>query len=160
VLAELEPRPGDSALDLYAGVGLFAGALAPRLGPGGRITAIESDAAAADDARFNLADEPTVRVETGRVDVVLTELGIRRADLVVLDPPRSGAGAAVVELVCRLDTRRIAYVSCDPASLARDVATFVDNGWRMTTLRAFDLFPMTSHVECLAVLDPPPAVAS
>jgi tRNA/tmRNA/rRNA uracil-C5-methylase (TrmA/RlmC/RlmD family) len=152
VLTGLEPRVGESALDLYCGVGLFAAALAGPLGPGGRVTAVESDRAAVQDARHNLADLPSVRVESGRVDHVLRRARLRRADLVVLDPPRSGAGRAVVDLVARMSPRRIAYVACDPAALARDLAWFAERGYDLLSLRAFDMFPMTHHVECVAVL--------
>jgi len=152
VLAGLEPRPGESALDLYCGVGLFAAALAERLGPGGRVTAVEADARGVSDARHNLATLPTVTVERGRVDHVLRRLRLRRADLVVLDPPRSGAGKAVVDLLSRVKARRIAYVACDPAALARDLRWFGERGYELLDLRAFDLFPMTAHVECVAVL--------
>ncbi len=155
VLAGLDPQPGESALDLYCGVGLFAATLAQRLGPGGRVTAVESDASAVADARHNLADLPTVRVERGRVDHVLRRLRLRRADLVVLDPPRSGAGKAVVDLLSRVKARRIAYVACDPAALARDLRWFRERGgYELVDLRAFDLFPMTAHVECVAILGP------
>lgn len=154
VLAALEPRPGESALDLYAGAGLFSGVLAERLGPGGRVTAIEVDRQAAADAGHNLADLSTVQVHHGDVLAVLRRLRLVRADLVVLDPPRTGAGRAVVDALARIRTRRIAYVSCDPATLARDIGYFAGHGWRLTGLRAFDLFPMTQHVESLAVLEP------
>jgi tRNA/tmRNA/rRNA uracil-C5-methylase (TrmA/RlmC/RlmD family) len=152
VLTALEPRPGESALDLYCGAGLFAAALAERLGPGGRVTAVESDPTAAADARHNLADLPSVRVERGRVDHVLRRLRLKRADLVVLDPPRSGAGRTVVDLVSRALPRAIAYVACDPAALARDLRWFGERGYRLSSLRALDLFPMTAHVECVAGL--------
>jgi tRNA/tmRNA/rRNA uracil-C5-methylase (TrmA/RlmC/RlmD family) len=155
VLDGLDPQPGESALDLYAGVGLFARSLADRLGPGGRVTCVELDGRAAADARHNLGDLATVRVERGRVDHVLRRLRLRRADLVVLDPPRSGAGKSVVDLLSRVRARRIAYVACDPAALARDLRWFADRGgYDLAGLRAFDLFPMTSHVECVAVLEP------
>ncbi len=155
VLAGLDPRPGESALDLYCGVGLFAATLAQQLGPGGRVTAVESDARAVADARHNLTDLPTVRIERGRVDHVLRRLRLRRADLVVLDPPRSGAGKAVVDLLSRVKARRIAYVACDPAALARDLRWFRERGgYELVDLRAFDLFPMTAHVECVAILGP------
>jgi len=155
VLAGLEPQPGESALDLYCGVGLFAAALARGLGPGGRVTAVESDAGAVADARHNLTDLPTVRIERGRVDHVLRRLRLRRADLVVLDPPRSGAGKAVVDLLSRVKARRIAYVACDPAALARDLRWFRERGgYELVDLRAFDLFPMTAHVQCVAILGP------
>ena len=154
LLDGLEPRAGESALDLYCGVGLFGAALAERVGPGGRVTCVEADRGAVADARHNLADLPGVRVERGRVDHVLRRLRLRRADLVVLDPPRSGAGRAVVDLVSRVRARRIGYVACDPAALARDLRWFGERGYDVRGLRAFDLFPMTHHVECVAVLEP------
>lgn len=157
VLAALEPAPGESALDLYAGAGLFTGVLADRLGPGGRVTSVESDRVAVSDARTNLADTPTVRLHRGDVAAVLRRLRLRRADLVVLDPPRRGAGREVVDLLTRIRARRLAYVACDPAALGRDVGYFKDHGWRLAGLRAFDLFPMTHHVECVATLVPPAA---
>lgn len=156
VLDLLQPRAGDFALDLYAGVGLFAAALAEPLGAGGRVVAIESFAGATADAAYNLRDLATVHVETGKVERVLVALGLKRCDLVVLDPPRKGAGADVVRRLAALRPRAIAYVACDPASLARDVAAFAGEGYALTRLRAFDLFPMTQHVECVALLEPAP----
>jgi tRNA/tmRNA/rRNA uracil-C5-methylase (TrmA/RlmC/RlmD family) len=153
VLDALQPEPGDTAADLYGGAGLFADALAERVGPGGRVTLVESDGVAVADARHNLRDRDVVRIERGRVDHVLRRRGLlRRADLVVLDPPRSGAGRAVVDLVARLQPRRIAYVACDPAALARDLKFFAQRDHVLTDLRAFDLFPMTHHIECVATL--------
>ena len=155
VMQGLQPRPGDSALDLYGGVGLFAARLAEAVGPTGRVTLVESDRVAVADARHNLAGLAAVRVERGRVDHVLRRLRTGRADLVVLDPPRSGAGRAVVDLVARqVRPRRVAYVACDPAALARDLTWFAERGYRLTGLRAFDIFPMTHHVECVALLEP------
>ncbi len=154
VLEGLQPRSGESVLDLYCGAGLFAGVLGERVGPGGRVIAVDSDRVAASDARHNLRDLAQVRVEQGRAGEALDRLGLVRSDLVVLDPPRAGAGRALVDRLCSLRTRRIAYVACDPAALARDVGYFGERGWRLDGLRAFDLFPMTHHVECLAVLAP------
>jgi tRNA/tmRNA/rRNA uracil-C5-methylase (TrmA/RlmC/RlmD family) len=153
VLEALQPEAGDTAADLYGGAGLFADALAERVGPGGRVSLVESDRVAVADARHNLRDRDVVRIERGRVDHVLRRRGfLRRADLVVLDPPRSGAGRAVVDLVTRLEPRRIAYVACDPAALARDLRFFAERGYALVSLRAFDLFPMTHHIECVAML--------
>ena len=154
VRSALEPRAGEHLLDLYAGVGLFAGALAKDLGPEGRIDAVESDESALRDARRNLHDRATVRLSHGRVDGWLRTSSPQSCDLVVLDPPRSGGGKGVVELLARRRPRAIAYVACDPAALARDVGTFMGLGYELTGLRAFDLFPMTHHVECVAVLRP------
>ncbi|GII62650.1 putative RNA methyltransferase [Sphaerisporangium krabiense] len=145
-------RPGDWALDLYCGVGLFAAGLAEATGPEGAVLGIESDARAVQDARHNLRDLHQARVERGRVEDTLDRLGVERADVVVVDPPRTGLGRDVVTRVAALDAARIVYVSCDPATLARDLAWFADHGYPLVDLRAFDAFPMTHHVEAVALL--------
>ena len=149
VLGFLAPQPGESVLDLYAGVGLFARFLAPVVAPG-PVTAVEGDASAARDAAQNLADLATV--VTGDVERHLRDSPADPVDLVVLDPPRVGAKRRVVEAIAARRPRAVAYVACDPAALARDVATFGEHGYRLTGLRALDLFPMTHHVECVAHL--------
>ncbi|CAM5608807.1 putative RNA methyltransferase [Streptomyces avidinii] len=153
VMQGLMPRKGEMALDLYCGVGIFAGALAERLGETGAVLGIESTKRAVEDARHNLADFPRVRIEQGKVEQILPKTGITECDLVVLDPPRAGAGKQTVRQVAGLTPRRIAYVACDPAALARDLAYFQEAGYKVRTLRAFDLFPMTHHVECVAILE-------
>ncbi|WP_377268998.1 class I SAM-dependent RNA methyltransferase [Peterkaempfera sp. SMS 1(5)a] len=154
VLDGLAPRPGENALDLYCGVGLFAGALADRLGENGAVLGIESSKQAVLDARHNLADMENVRIECDKVEKLLPRTGITSTDLIVLDPPRSGAGSETVRHLAGLGARRIAYVACDPAALSRDLGFFRDSGYRPVTLRAFDLFPMTHHFECVAILEP------
>lgn len=154
VMQGLMPRKGEMALDLYCGVGIFAGALAERLGETGAVLGIETTKRAVEDARHNLADFPRVRIEQGKVEQILPKTGITECDLVVLDPPRAGAGKQTVRHIAGLSARRIAYVACDPAALARDLAYFKDNGYKVRTLRVFDLFPMTHHVECVAILEP------
>ncbi|MCL8013042.1 class I SAM-dependent RNA methyltransferase [Streptomyces sp. AS02] len=154
VMQGLLPRKGEMALDLYCGVGLFAGALADRLGDKGAVLGIESGKRAVEDARHNLADFDRVRIEQGKVDAVLPRTGITEVDLIVLDPPRAGAGRGTVAQLASLGARRIAYVACDPAALARDLGYFREGGYRVRMLRAFDLFPMTHHVECVAILEP------
>ncbi|MCQ6555433.1 class I SAM-dependent RNA methyltransferase [Streptomyces sp. C10-9-1] len=154
VMQGLLPRKGDMALDLYCGVGLFAGALADRVGDKGAVLGIESGKRAVEDARHNLQDFDRVRIEQGKVESVLPRTGITDVDIVVLDPPRAGAGKQTVRHLASLGARRIAYVACDPAALARDLAYFHESGYRPRTLRAFDLFPMTHHVECVAILEP------
>ncbi|MBA8794859.1 tRNA/tmRNA/rRNA uracil-C5-methylase (TrmA/RlmC/RlmD family) [Friedmanniella endophytica] len=159
VVTALDPQPGESALDLYCGVGLFAaGLLAAGCDP---VAGVEASRAAVDDARANLAaaagadQAPAVRLVAGRVDRALGRRGgplDRRWDLVVLDPPRSGAGRAVVEQVVARRPRAVGYVACDPAALGRDLATFARLGYRLAGLRAFDLFPMTQHLEAVATL--------
>ncbi|PSK84190.1 23S rRNA m(5)U-1939 methyltransferase [Murinocardiopsis flavida] len=152
VMAALEPKPGETALDLYCGAGLFAGALGEAVGAEGRVLGVEGQAEAVRDAQHNLRDLEHARIEKGDVASQLREWSSLRADIAVLDPPRAGAGKAVVQALVALRPRRIAYVSCDPATLARDLATFAARGYRLDTIRAFDAFPMTHHIECLAVL--------
>ncbi len=154
VVEALQPRPGESALDLYCGVGLFAAALAPQLATG-RLVAVESDGAAARDAVYNLRNvTASVSVLTVSVEQALARLPGGQFDLVVLDPPRAGAGARVVAQIADRSPRAVAYVACDPAALARDVQTFASHGYRLASIRGFDLFPMTHHVECVALLLP------
>ncbi len=156
VLDYLRPRPGETALDLFAGVGLFARYLADAVGPTGHVLAVEADRSACRHARSNLAGLPGVGVECGPVDRVLAgplPPAYSSVDLVVLDPPREGARAPVVEQVVARSPRAVAYVACDPAALARDVATFEKLGYRLRSVRGLDMFPMTHHVECVALLE-------
>ncbi|WP_316667454.1 TRAM domain-containing protein [uncultured Propionibacterium sp.] len=143
----LEMRAGERALDLYCGAGLFAGVLARA---GARVTGIEADGPA---IRLARANAPHARFIASRVERSLAAWPAG-ADAVVLDPPRSGAGERVVEAVAGLGARRIAYVACDPAALGRDVGLFTARGYGLTGVRALDIFPMTHHVETVAVLEP------
>lgn len=154
VLDGLDPQPGERALDLYAGVGLFAALVGERVGPTGSVLAVESNPHACSDAARNTADQPQVTIRTAAVDAaVLARAGA--VDLVVLDPPRSGAGLEVTRALAGMRPRRLVYVACDPASFARDLRVLLDVGWELTSLRGLDLFPMTEHVELVAVLVPP-----
>ncbi len=150
----LQPQPGEVALDLYCGAGLFTGLLAGAVGPAGAVIGAEADPAAVRDARRNLRATPWARVHRGDVAAVLDRADWARASLAVLDPPRAGAARPVLGRLLAPGTalRRVGYVSCDPATLARDIAEFRAAGWELGPLRAFDAFPMTHHVECLAVL--------
>ena len=149
---------GDTVLDLYAGAGLFGGALAPGVGTRGSVVCVEADPGACAAADANLADLPQAEVWQGEVDAegltdLLDQLG-SAPDVVVLDPPRAGAGAAVSRLLAGTGARAVVYVACDPAALGRDVAAFRAAGYRLAALRGFDAFPMTAHVECVALLTP------
>lgn len=144
--------PGDAAWDLYCGVGLFAAVLADAVGESGEVLAVESFPAAAEAAAENLSDLAQVRIFAGRVEAVLSAGIGRPPATVVLDPPRTGAGRKVVEAIASRAPARVVYVACDPAALARDIATFADEGYTLTALRAFDAFPMTHHMECIALL--------
>jgi 23S rRNA (uracil1939-C5)-methyltransferase len=152
LVAELLP-PGERLLDLYAGVGLFALPLAGRFA---EVLAAETDESAVEDARANLRDNGIGNVRFERRDVgdALESWPAASGESVVLDPPRAGAGRAVVEAVARRRPRAIVYVSCDPATLARDLALFGGLGYRPSLLRALDLFPDTFHVETVARLVP------
>ena len=166
VLELLRPQPGESALDLYGGVGLFARYLADALGPDGAVLSVEGDATASAHAVDNLRGAPgRVAAVRGDVATVLADgdptlPALAAPDLVVLDPPREGAGRAVVEELVRRAPRAVAYVACDPAALGRDVGSFRAAGWELVEVRGFDLFPMTHHIECVALLRPPVSVAA
>ena len=125
-----------------------------RSDPGGRVVAVEGDRTACGHARDNLAGCRGVSVECGSVDRVLAASYDEPFDLVVLDPPREGARRKVVEQVVDRAPRAVAYVACDPAALARDVAIFAEHGYPLRRAARFDLFPMTHHVECVALLRP------
>lgn len=158
VLALLAPAPGEHAWDLYGGAGLFAAALADRVGVTGAVTMVESARDGVEAARGNLAGLP-VRIVSATVEKALhadrrPKERLPRPDVVVLDPPRTGAGAAVVRGIAAARPRAVVYVACDPAAFARDVRTFRDQGWELRSLRAFDCFPQTHHVECVALLTP------
>ncbi|PZR53822.1 class I SAM-dependent RNA methyltransferase [Xylanimonas oleitrophica] len=149
---------GARVLDLYSGAGLFTLPLADAVGEQGRVVAVEGDARAVKDARRNAHDRPQVELHLGAVDRVLAEgdaggAGVGAADVVVLDPPRAGAGRTVVDAIAGREPSRVVYVACDPAALARDVAYLGDHGYALRSLRAFDLFPHTHHVEAVAVLE-------
>jgi tRNA/tmRNA/rRNA uracil-C5-methylase (TrmA/RlmC/RlmD family) len=161
VLASLQPQPGDVALDLYCGAGLFAGALAPLVGPDGAVIGVEAGEPAVRDARHNLREWPWARVHRGDVAAVLRRGGLRPARLAVADPPRTGLAREVIEYLSAAGNgvSRFAYVSCDPATLARDIRLLADRGWTLEDLRAFDAFPMTHHIECVATLSAGGAVS-
>lgn len=148
--------PKAANLDLYGGVGLLAAAVGDRFGPGLRITSVESDARATEHAAENLAEWLGAAVVTARVEAYVRSLGDSSADrsrraaaTVVLDPPRSGAGAAVIDALVAAGPAQIVYVACDPVAFARDVALLAAGGYQLVGLRAFDLFPHTHHVEAV-----------
>ncbi len=139
--------------DLYGGVGVLAAVLAEAVGRSGSVTVVESDRWAIADGRAALGDLPQIAWRHGRVEAVLPRLR-PRPDVVVVDPPRRGLGRAVVDGIAGGAPTRVVYVSCDPATLARDLAQFARHGYPLRALRAFDAFPMTHHVECVALLAP------
>ncbi len=150
--------PAAANLDLYGGVGLLAAAVGDRFGPATKITSVESDSIATDFAAENLSEWVGARAETGRVERWLGVLSVNASAsdrarfaraTVVLDPPRAGAGRDVVDSIAGLRPTQVVYVACDPVAFARDVALFEAQGYELSTLRAFDLFPHTHHVEAI-----------
>lgn len=145
-------KAGEHLLDLYGGVGLFTSVAIELLGPGGRIDLIEGSPIATESAKENFKDYSNIKIVTD--DVAKALKSVKRADVVVLDPPRAGAGAEVVQQLLRINPSRIVYIACDPASLARDVKDFLAAGWRIEKIDGFDLFPMTQHIETIVLLLP------
>lgn len=143
-------QPGQSVLDLYSGSALFAASLCADVGERGSVVAVESSIDAVRDARRSCSDLPQIDLVTADVNKWLSANKNEKFDVVVLDPPRAGAGAAVIDKVAQMAKYAIVYVACDPSSLARDTALLADEGWTLRKLRGFDAFPMTSHVECVA----------
>ena len=142
-------QEGEVVLDLYGGVGLFTSTCLKDVGTSGSIHLIEGSKDATADAKNNFASQSNVEISTGDVVKIITR--INRADVVILDPPREGAGKEVVQEITRLTPRSIVYVACDPAALARDTAYLKENGYNLEKIRAFDLFPMTHHIESIAL---------
>jgi tRNA/tmRNA/rRNA uracil-C5-methylase (TrmA/RlmC/RlmD family) len=156
--AVLGAERGDAFVDLYAGAGLFSVLIAADVGTRGSVLAVERDRRACADADYNGRHLPQMRVKRASVTPNLIARGIGRPDLVVLDPAREGAGKGVMTALHghARTLRRLVYVSCDPSSFSRDIRVLLDEHWSLTSLRAFDIFPMTEHVELVAALEPPP----
>ena len=157
VLEALGPVAGERVVDLYAGAGLFTVALAHEVGPSGSVLAVERQGRACVNLMHNAADLHQVGIEQADVTPGLVADRLGSPDLVVLDPARAGAGLAVMDALAALRPlpRGIAYVSCEPAPFARDLRVMLDAGWTLRSLRAFDVFPMTEHVELVGALEPP-----
>jgi len=140
----------ESFADLYAGVGVLAHSLLQEF-PVANAIVVEADRSAAQNAKENLKSFKNVQVSSERVDKWVR--GVKnKFDVVILDPPRSGAGQTVMQQICRQTIQKIIYIACDPAALARDVLIAKKNGWKLETVVAFDLFPQTHHIESVAVL--------
>jgi len=147
VHAALEPQPEDSLLDAYAGVGLFGAGLADSIS---RVIAVESNKVAASDLSHNLkATGIDHRVIRGKMETVAAHLD-EYPDLAVADPPRTGLGERGIAAVTAAAPRRLAYVSCDPASLARDAALLAAEGYQLLEVTPVDMFPQTYHIEAVA----------
>lgn len=157
VLGAAEPVPGETVWDLYSGAGLLTLPLADAVGETGAVHAVEADPRAGRAARRNAHARDQIRLHESPTEAACTTLP--RADVVVLDPPRSGAGRAVMAHLTDAGPRRMVYVACDPAALARDLGYAREGGYALTSLTGYDLFCHTHHVECVAVLEPGAPVA-
>jgi tRNA/tmRNA/rRNA uracil-C5-methylase (TrmA/RlmC/RlmD family) len=153
VAAVMDAVPADGdVLDLYAGVGLFSVSLASSGREG--IVAVEGDRSAACDLRRNAAAcGSALRAVSESVERYLARASARPFVTVIVDPPRTGISKDAIGGVLRQRARRVVYVSCDPATMARDARRFVDGGYRLVSLDGFDLFPGTPHVEAVGVFD-------
>jgi len=149
VMQYAELQSGDQVLDLYGGVGLFTAAALTAVGATGRVDLVEASSIAIGDAKINFENTSNVNIYLGEVAKIMPRIG--SADVIIIDPPRDGAGQLVLQQISVLNPKRIVYVACDPAALARDCAFANDLGWNLTKVRAFDLFPMTHHIEMVAL---------
>ena len=155
---DLDRAAGSRVLELYSGAGLFTLPLAALVGGAGQVLSLEGDEQAVRDARRTLHDHPAARLAAGRVSPrsvreLTGSFTGDRPDVLVLDPPRQGAGREVIEAVAALGAERIVLVTCDPAALARDLGTLLHAGYELGSLSALDMFPHTHHFETIAVLD-------
>ncbi len=148
VVQRLELRGHETIVDAYCGAGLFSRFIAPRAA---RVIGIESSRSAMADARVNLANFDHIELHTGAVEAVLPTL-TDHIDALVVDPPRAGCAPAVLQAVIAQQIDRVVYVSCDPATLARDVRTLIDQGYALIEVQPIDLFPHTYHIETIALL--------
>ncbi|HVB19058.1 MAG TPA: methyltransferase [Acidimicrobiales bacterium] len=153
VVDALGANAGDHVVDLFSGVGLFSVPLARVVGSRGKVTAVESSPSAVRDARTNLEGLAPHKVRQWQVSPRSVSDAVQQGDLVVLDPPRTGLARGVASTLAGRSPRRVVYVSCDPATFARDLKGFAQGGYQLRDLRAIDLFPMTEHVELVGVLD-------
>jgi tRNA/tmRNA/rRNA uracil-C5-methylase (TrmA/RlmC/RlmD family) len=144
-------QPGMTAWDLYGGAGVFAAVLAEQVGESGAVLSVDTSRGASRAARAALADLRCVSVVTDSVRRALAAQRTR-ADVAVLDPPRTGAGREVIDALAAAAVPRIIHIGCEAASFARDVGLYRAHGYRVDDLRVFDSFPLTHHVECVAVL--------
>jgi len=146
-----QPGPGMTAWDLYGGVGVFAAVLGDAVGESGQVISVDSSRAASRVARAALAELAQVSAITDSVRRALTAQR-RGADVAVLDPPRAGAGRDVIDLLAAAEVPRVVHIGCEVASFARDIGLYRQHGYAVDKVAVFDSFPLTHHIECVALL--------
>lgn len=155
VTAAIGTASGATIFDLFSGAGLLTLPIADAVGETGRVFSVEGNRRAVHRAQENCESRRQVQTHHGDVEKVLRSDNLpSQADIVVLDPPRVGARAGVIEQIISRSPQKIVYVSCDPAALARDLGIAAENGYRAEQITAFDLFPHTHHIESIVVLEP------
>lgn len=154
VLDMMQIKAGQHVCDLYSGSGLFTLPLARAVGAGGRIESVESDLKAVGSLRRNTRTLSNVNLYAMGVEKWLATSKIKKVDAILLDPPRAGAGTQILKQLVKLRPSKILYVACDPASLARDVATLAENGYELTQIQAWDAFGQTQHLESFGLFTP------
>jgi 23S rRNA (uracil1939-C5)-methyltransferase len=149
LLERLSVDTQTTLLDIYSGVGLFSAFFAPRVG---RLIAIEASASACQDFEINLDEFENVELYEAPAEEVLPGLDVQ-ADVAILDPPRAGLIKEALQALIELGPRRLAYVSCDPSTLARDARILLTAGYRLLEVTPFDLFPQTYHIESISLFE-------
>jgi tRNA/tmRNA/rRNA uracil-C5-methylase (TrmA/RlmC/RlmD family) len=139
---------GDKICDLYGGVGLFTSPMSKLTGEEGEVHLIERDNDCIKDAKKMFQNKKNIIIHHGKVEQKLGR--VKNIDIVILDPPRNGVSKQVINQIIEKKPKSIVYVSCDPASLARDTRILLDNNYILNSIIGLDLFPMTHHIECVA----------
>ena len=149
LITQLPITQSTSLLDVYCGVGLFSAFLSPKCG---RVIGIESSESACEDFTVNLDEFDNVELYEGEAEAVIPHLEAN-PDVVLVDPPRAGLDKAVLDGILKLSPSLIAYVSCDPSTLARDAARLINGGYALKEVAPFDLFPQTYHIESISIFE-------
>lgn len=149
LLANLPVSPSTTLLDVYCGAGLFSAFFAPKCQ---RVIGIESSPSACEDFAFNLDEFDNVELYEGLAEDVIPYLEVK-PDIILVDPPRAGLEKRVIDAILKLNPQTIAYVSCDPSTLARDAARLIHGGYRLKEVTPFDLFPQTFHIESISIFE-------
>jgi 23S rRNA (uracil1939-C5)-methyltransferase len=148
LLEHLPLRPDSVVLDVYCGVGLFSAFIAPRVG---RLVGVEASSFACQDFAVNLDEFDNVEIYEGTAEEILPQLNVH-PDIILVDPPRAGILPKALDRIINMKPKTLAYVSCDPATLARDIKRFMRSGFELISVQPFDMFPQTAHIESVVVM--------